>query len=244
MSYVPDPDATKQRTEFTAWGMPVIYLLTASAVFAAFLPHFRANAGYLKLHIAGYVGKLSVFAAVNIICSIFLFWSPAINYALVNFLLNFMILCTISMPAFPKLLAKNFALSFFIWMLVYCGVAPSGAGGAATGVINSISATGCVTYYSNVASVTDKICKDGWVTFTLFCAIITIGLSFLANLILISVAFDPSLQGEDESTKVDGGDNYSATAANANPYQNPTVGASGLASEGAYQSYQNSDNNA
>ena len=236
-----DVEGVKQRAEFTAWGMPVIYVVTAAVIFAAFVPHFKANSAYLKQHIAGYVGKLAIFAAVNILCSIFLFWSPAINFALVNFLLNFLMLCTISLPAFPTTYAKNFAIVFFAWMLIYCGVAPATFGGAA-GVIGSVSVANCQSYYRD-ADVVLAICKDGWVTFTLFCSIITIGLTFLANLILISVAFDPALQSAATDAAASGPNPYDGNQQQQQQYQNPAVPAPGH-SDGGYQSYQNAENNA
>lgn len=233
----PNPDTVKQQSEFIAWGMPIIYLVTASVILGAFIPHFRANAGYLKQHIAGYVGKLAIFAVINIICSIFLFWSPAIHYGLINFLLNFMILCTISLPTFPTQFAKNFAFILFIWMSIFTGIAPV-VNPMQEGVLSATSVQRCQSTYQN-EDVRAKICKDGWVTFIIFCSIITIGLTFLANLILISVAFDPVLQSGDGAVSTV---NDNGVASDVGGYQQPPPIPAG--GDGEYQSYQNGDNNA
>lgn len=232
-----DAASVKQQAQFLAWGQPLLYVTAAAIVVAAFVPTFRSNAGYIKANMFGHIGKLTSFSALNIIISIFLFWSPSINFALITFLLSFLVACTVTLPTFPRDFARPLCYIYIAWILIQTNIVPNGQLAIALkgnpGILDSLSLDNCNSHYKQEPTVIDKICKDGWITFTIFCAILTVGLNFLTTLQLASIAFDPANQIAPTSSSSDaaGGVHSHSNLA----YQQPTVGNP----NGEYQSYQN-----
>eukprot|EP00744_Colponema_vietnamica_P014973 GILI01020977.1.p1 GENE.GILI01020977.1~~GILI01020977.1.p1 ORF type:complete len:264 (+),score=55.51 GILI01020977.1:61-792(+) len=232
------PASVKQQAQFLAWGMPLIYVATAGIVVAAFVPTFRANAGYIRANLFGHVGKLTLFSVLNIVISIFLYWSSAIHYSLISFLLSFMVACTVNLPTFPRDFARPLTYIYILWILIQTGVAPVEAAGQ--GILNVLSLTQCYAFYKSEPTVVDKLCKDSWVTFTVFCAIITIGLNFLTTLLLASIGFDPVNQAEVAASS-DAAGNANSQANIGGGYQQPTVGGANNSDYQSYQNYQSAD---
>ncbi|KEG09181.1 hypothetical protein DQ04_05661030 [Trypanosoma grayi] len=120
-----------------------------------------------------------VVALINMLISVFLYFSTAYNYGLVTTVLAYCMAFLTENGSYG-LNAKWLLAVYLVWFLFLLGF-PSAWG---PGIIIATNNNSCVAFYSTFAST---MCNDGWLTFIKFVACIVVSLTLLSVLLIIAV---------------------------------------------------------
>ena len=114
--------------------------------------------------------------------SVFLLPTSAWNFGAASVLFAYMstLLCT---PGLLEAKAETFFAIYLAWFFILIGTPD----GWSEGIMYQIDK--CDTYFPNTQ---DKMCKDGWVTFTIILAVAIIIINFFCVIALMSLVFNAS----------------------------------------------------
>ena len=219
----------KDYYRFLGMGLPWFFIAaTAAAAFPAVV-YMRKNAenafAEAILDASAYRDRFIktvatlVACAANIVLCGFLFFSAGAQYALATALLTVVGAASIFHPS-RFLYSRQIALGFALWQALL-----SGTVFMTSGVLDTVSM--CNAVYNTYA---DVMCVEGWVTFTVFCAILMNGFTFLLSLLFIEIAVADS--GRADEAKIADGE-YSSIGGGYGAIDDAPTAAAPVASVGA-----------
>ncbi|EAN85257.1 hypothetical protein TcYC6_0114700 [Trypanosoma cruzi] len=158
-------------------GMPILFLVMLLCILMKSRRILRAA---FTVSCADTATCICFFASlINMLLSVFLFFTTAFNYGLVSTVLAYcMVFVATSGPL--ELHARWFLSLYMVWFLLLVGF-PTGWG---RGIIGATNSDDCVAFYSTYAST---MCADGWLTFVKILACLNISITMLSLMLLIAV---------------------------------------------------------
>ncbi|RNF19251.1 hypothetical protein TcG_04206 [Trypanosoma cruzi] len=157
-------------------GMPVLFI---SVIAMAFFMTRRFLIKAVTSAFADTTSCLCFFSAVvNMLLSVFLFFSTGFNYGLVSTVLAYCMVFIKGRDNFNQYLVHLLAI-YLVWFLVLVGIPAE----INHGIIRATNKVDCTAFYNTYAST---MCLDGWLTFVKIVACCVLGFTLLSLLLLTS----------------------------------------------------------